>query len=110
MLPSAVQGALRPSLELQWLRLNSNVPEDLTGATLTGTITRKRSSVTRAIVGDLTVTNGPEGRFTWDYDADDVEQAGLHFVQFEATFGSGQTPARTFKTEWTVEPNYAVSS
>lgn len=102
-IPAAVQGALRPGRTITWLRDQSNIAEDLTGATITGVLRHARTGVTRAITGTLAVTDGPGGVFTWDFSAADVAQAGLHYAQFSASYGSGVTPARTFRCDFLVE-------
>lgn len=107
-LAAAVKGGLRPSQIVVWARANG-VPEPLTDATITGTITNRATSVTRAIAGTLTVTDGPAGEFRWDYAAGDVDTAGEFDVQFSAAFGSGQTPARSFVARWAVHDYRTVT-
>lgn len=100
-LPIWVQYARRPSMTLTWYREGTTVAEDLTGATISGSI-RNGEGTVRAITGALTVTSGTGGQFRWDLSAADVGDAGRLMVQFTATFGSGQTPAKTFKAAWDV--------
>lgn len=100
-LPKAVQGGTRPSVEITWYREDSTDPEPLTDATITGFIKRTDEDAV-AIAGDIVVTDGPNGVFRWDLHADDVAVAGTHYVQFVATFPSGQSPAKTFSTKWVV--------
>lgn len=100
-LANAVAGATRPSQVITWQREDGN-PEILTGATLTGKLYNKRTGVTQAIAGDLSVTDAANGVFTWDYDAADVATAGEYSVQFTAAFGASPSPARTIETDWTV--------
>ena len=100
-LPTRVKGGIRPSQAITWSR-ESGEPEDLTAATLTGSIRDRATGTTRAIVGTLTVTDGPAGAFRWDLAAADVIAAGKFDVQFTAAFASGLTPARTFVERWTV--------
>ena len=103
-LPDWVQGALRPSIAPTWYRKGTSTPEDLSGATITGYIVPRHSAaLPSAITGVLTVTDGPNGVFRWDLSAVDVAGAGDFYVQFIAAFGSGQTPAKTFVAEWTIE-------
>lgn len=104
----AVQGALRPSQIVTWLRSDDS-PEDLTGATLTGTI-RNSAGVVRAITGTLSVTTAASGIFTWAYSAADVTSAGNFTVQFSAAFGSSPTPARTLMAKWVVHEQLVVSA
>lgn len=102
-LANAVQGALRPSQEITWLRDGSGGPEDLTGATLTGWISPHKCDPPVAITGTLTVIDAQAGIFRWDYASADLSIPGTHLVQITAAFGAGATPARTFLTEWTVQ-------
>jgi hypothetical protein len=102
-LASAVMGGLRPSQIVTWERDGTGIAEPLTGATLTGLIRDRSTGTTRAIAGALTVTDGAAGEFRWDYAAGDVVAAGEFDVQFNAAFGAGATPARTFITRWNVQ-------
>lgn len=104
MLPNAIEGAIRPSALITWYQLGTTTPVDLTGATITGTIRDLETGVVRAIAGDLTVIDGVNGVFRWDYDLDDLVP-GVARVQFTAVFGSNPTPARTFEAGWKV---YAI--
>jgi hypothetical protein len=98
-LASAVAGATRPSQTITWTR-GDNTAENLTGATITGTITSKATGLTRAIAGTLVIDDADDGVFIWNYHADDVATAGHYLVKFTATFGSTPTPAKTIKTAW----------
>lgn len=100
-LAQAVKDSLRPTQIITWTRADG-VAENLTGATLTGKIRDNATGVTRDIAGDLTVTDGADGVFTWAYHADDVATAGKFMVQFKATFGDDPSPARTIASEWFV--------
>jgi hypothetical protein len=108
-LAAAIKGGLRPSQIVTWSRDDGDA-EQLTGATLTGTITNRATGTTRAIAGTLTVTDGAAGQFRWDYVAGDVSDAGEYDVQFSAAFASGQTPARTFIARWTVRDYRTVTA
>lgn len=99
-LPSRPAGARRPSLSITWYRDGTTTPEDLTGATITAV--RRRAGINTTVTGTLTVTDGTNGVFRWDFSVADVATAGTYEVEFSAAFGSGQTPAKTFVTEWTV--------
>lgn len=101
MLGDAIQGALRPSQTITWLR-DTNTPEDLTAATVTGRIYSFQSEETRDATGNMVVVDGTNGIFRWDYSADDVGEAGSFEVQFTATFGDDPTPAKTLSTQWEV--------
>ncbi len=100
-LAAAVAGATRPSQLITWERTGGGV-ESLTDATITGKLRDRSTGTTRAIGGALTVTDGAGGVFRWDYAAADVAAAGTFDVQFTAAYAAGQTPARTFTTQWTV--------
>lgn len=101
-LPKRVRGALRPSTLITWYREGTTAPEDLTNATLTGFIQNIVSGTTVAIAGTLTVVDGEAGQFRWDYATDDLATVGDFNVQFNAAFGTGQTPAKTFVARMTV--------
>lgn len=100
-LPNAIQGALRPSIEISWYETGTTTPVDLTSATLTGFIQAGNSTV--AIAGTLTVTDAPGGVFRWDLAAADVAETGRFQVQFVATYASNPTPAKTFAMSWIVD-------
>lgn len=100
-LANAVQGARRPAQAISWNREGGGA-EDLTGATLTGTLRNRATGAVRAIAGALTVTDGAAGAFRWDYATADVAEAGDFDVQFTAAFAAGLTPARTFVGRWHV--------
>lgn len=99
-----VQGARYSSPLITWYQNGTTTPEVLTGATITATIAAGLGSsrVVRAATGTFTVTNGAGGVFRWDLSAADVADEGDLEVQFTADFASGQTPAITFVTKWTV--------
>ncbi|MGL4558476.1 MAG: hypothetical protein ACRCV5_13315, partial [Afipia sp.] len=85
LLAAAIQGALRPVQQVTWLD-GEGVALDLTDATITGIIRNRTNGVTRAIAGDLDITQATDGIFTWTYDAADVADAGQFDVQFTATW------------------------
>jgi hypothetical protein len=101
-LANAVQDGLRPSQVITWSRADGTA-ENLTGATITGSIRSIATGVTRAITGTLTVTTAASGIFTWAYSAADVADSGAFDVQFDASFGSNPTPAKTLLTPWLVD-------
>ncbi len=102
-LANAVKGALRPSQQIVWTRAGLNTPEPLTGATITGKLRNCDTQEARAITGTLSVLDGAQGQFVWDYSAADVAEAGQFDVQFTAAFAASPSPARTVKALWTVE-------
>lgn len=99
-LPDRVQGALRPSILISWYK--GATPEDLTDATITGTIFNKYTCEVRAIAGTLTLIDADGGQFRWDLDAADVAEAGNFEVQFTAQYPSPPTPGKSFGENWTV--------
>lgn len=99
-LPDAVQAGKRPSPLITWTDLDGDAL-DLTGATVTGTITDSYNT-SRAITGTLTVVTAASGIFRWDYSTADVATAGKFTVQFSASYGASPTPAKTFKETWRV--------
>ncbi|MEZ4714303.1 MAG: hypothetical protein R3A44_44395 [Caldilineaceae bacterium] len=101
-LASGIEGATRPAQSITWYRGDLVTPEDLTGATLSGSLKYKVDGSKRAIAGTLTVTDGAAGEFTWAYHADDVAQPGAYEVQFTATFVAEPSVAKTLKTPWQV--------
>lgn len=107
-LDKAVQGAVRPSFAITWADADG-VAVDLTGATLTGTIRNLSTGVTRAIAGALVITNAVAGVFRWDFAAGDVAEAGRFTVQFNAAYGAGATPGKTFPAAWTIVASQTVS-
>lgn len=108
-LAAAVKGGRRPAQLITWTR-DDGAAEDLTGATVTGIIRNRSTATARAIVGALTVTDATAGVFRWDYDTADVADSGYFDVQFNAAFGSGLTPAKTFIARWEVREALAVSA
>ena len=86
---------------ITWRR-EDGTAEDLTGAAITGKLRDRATGASRPIAGTLSVTDGATGAFRWDFAAGDVATAGTFDVQFTAAFETGQTPARTFATQWTV--------
>lgn len=101
-LVKAVQGGVRPSPEIVW-KLSDGSVLNLSGASLTGWIHNPETNITRAISGDLSVSDAAAGKFTWDYAAADVAEAGKFEVQFNAAFAAGPSPARHYKAKWEVE-------
>lgn len=108
LLAAAIQGALRPTQQITWLD-GEGVALDLTDATITGIIRNRASGATRAIAGDLDITQATDGIFTWSYDAADVADAGQFDVQFTATWDApALSPARTFAATWAVHEALVV--
>jgi hypothetical protein len=75
--------------------------KDLTGSTITGTITDTQTNTTRAITGTLALVTALSGIFSWAYSAADTATVGSYQVQFTATYGDG-TPDSTFLMNWQV--------
>ena len=102
ILPIIPVGSTRPGLLITWSR--DDGPENLNGATLTGEITTLSTGETRAIVGDLVISDANNGEFEWWFAGADVADAGVFSVKFRAEFLDRPTPAITFSADWTVRP------
>lgn len=101
-LVDGVAGALTPGQTITWL--SNGAPLSLVNATgITGELWELRSGTQRAIVGDLQVSDPPNGVFTWDYALADVVE-GIYLVKFTAAFSSGPTPAKVFWIRWRCYP------
>lgn len=85
-LANALAGARHTGQTITWTRTDGTA-QDLTGATLTGTIYDRATGVSRAIAGTLAALAPLNGIFTWTYDVADVV-AGQYQVQFKATYGA----------------------
>lgn len=100
MLAPAVQDSRRTPQIISWLDEDGR-PLVLTGATITGRIESKLDGTARAIDGNLSIYDGPNGMFEWEYGVLDVGEAGFFFVQFIATFGV-DSEDRTLVEDWEV--------
>ena len=96
----AVQGGRWPPQPLVWEV--GGAPVNLSGATLSGTMTNRATGATRAITGQLTPTTPALGEFAWYYSVADVAEWGEFDVEFVATFGEGLTPGKTFLARWSI--------
>ena len=108
-LRSAVQDSI-DTLEIRWL-LDAETGRDLTGATITGTITQVNGGDTAAIAGALAADSDQVNRrgvFTWVLDADDVETAGTYRVRFTAAISGVNYTSDA--VVWMVRPNPAVTA
>src|ERR1043165_2094470 len=99
-LSRAIEGARHTGQRGTWTQ-EDGTPQDLTGATLSGTI-MAQDGTTRSITGTLSITTAADGIFTWAYSAADVGTEGRFMVQFKATYGS--LFDLTFPEQWIVEP------
>lgn len=106
-LSNAVRGARHTVQRITWADAEGD-PQDLTGATLTGRIGNRSLNETRLIDGTLTITDAPNGVFTWAYGAVDVGTAGDYLVQFVAAYGDGKND-KTLIEPWRVEREIVVS-
>lgn len=102
MLAYAIKGAQRPSQVITWLDADGDAVT-LSGATITGKLINMNTGAITDIAGDLTVTNGAAGEFTWDYDPADVATAGRFKAQFTASYPTGATPEKTVISDWEVK-------
>ncbi|MDQ2995460.1 MAG: hypothetical protein M3R61_00170 [Chloroflexota bacterium] len=106
-LQSAFQGATHTGQQITWTR-DDGTPQDLTGATLSGTITNVLTGVSTAIGGTLTATTPLSGILTWAYSAADVAASGQYRVQLLASYGSAIDA--TYLADWLILPIAASSS
>ena len=101
-LAKANQGARHTGQTIVWTR-SDGTPQDLTGATLSGTL-KPRGGTSRAIAGVLAgVAPLTNGAFTWSYAVADVAAAGEIEVQFKAVYAD-TTYDLTYTDYWIVEP------
>lgn len=99
MLQKGVVGATYSGQRITWKEIPDGDPHVLTGATITGRL-EDANGTARAIQGTLSVTDGANGVFTWDYHTNDLV-AGTYKVQFKATFPGAEFDL-TLIEEWTV--------
>jgi len=107
-LETAIEGGRHTAQSITFARAD-DATQNLTGATLTGTIRNLRTGVEQAITGMLAVTVAATGTFTWAYSAADVLTAGDYHVQFTATYGDGSSDRSTW-LDWSVLPAAASTS
>jgi hypothetical protein len=103
-LPRAIEGARNKGLSITWTT-DDGTAQNLTAATITGTLKDKTGTVT-AITGTLTATDASNGVFSWAYSAADVATPGLHLVVFKATYTNYDL---TYPEVWIVEPAQVVA-
>ncbi len=103
-LSRAIQGARNTGLSITWTT-DDGTAQNLTGATMSGTIENDEGTV-RAVVGTLALVTASSGIFSWAYDAVDVATPGRYLVQFKATYS---TYDLTYPEVWVVEPAQVVS-
>lgn len=96
-LQPAIQGDLHEGQLITWYA--GTTAKVLTGATITGKIINS-AGVAAAIAGTLTVTDGPNGIFSWVYAAGDTANVGAFKVQFTATFAG--SPDSSYEADWAV--------
>ena len=101
-LTKVAQGSLRPSIFAVYTHADNSTPENLTDAALSGWIKDLATGELRAIAGELTVTDGANGVFRWDFAPADVVDEGAFEVQFSATWNTDPTPGRTLIFDWEV--------
>lgn len=104
MLAVAVQDSTGASQEIVWRQADGVTPQDISDATLTGTIQPEGSPQDIRNISDsaLVVADGPNGLFTWTYGGEDVETPGTYLVQFKAD--TGDPVLYSFVSYWIVEP------
>jgi hypothetical protein len=106
-LETAIEGGRHTAQSITFARAD-DATQNLTGATLSGTIKNIRTGVERAITGTLALGTPASGIFTWTYSAGDLV-AGDYQVQFVATYGDA-TVDRSVWSNWTVQPAAASTS
>lgn len=99
-LSRAIQGARNTGQQITWTQ-DDGPTQDLTGATLSGTIEDKDGN-TSAITGTLAVVTAASGVFSWAYSAADIATVGRFLVQFKADYGSGLYDL-SYPEVWVVE-------
>lgn len=100
-LNDALQGAIHTGQSITWTR-DDGTPQDLSGATLSGTIQSVRTGASVAIAGTLAIVTAASGIFTWAYAAADVAAAGEYLVQFSASYSGALDTSRAYA--WRVLP------
>jgi hypothetical protein len=98
-LQNAVQNDGHTAQRITWSA--GSAVKDLTGATITGTITDVQTQTTRAITGTLALVTAASGIFSWQYSAADTATVGAYTVQFTATYGDGLIDS-SFSASWEV--------
>ena len=93
-LPDGIQDATHTGLTITWQHPDKT-PHDLTGATMTGSISGQ------AISGVLAITDAINGVFTWAFGDSDVDTPGLFQVQFTATYPDTKND-KTFSSAWVI--------
>lgn len=97
-LQPAVQNDRHTGQTITWYAGTAKKP--LTNATITGKIINGDGTAT-AIAGALSVTDGPNGLFTWAYAAADTATVGKYTVQFTATYSDTLSDS-SFEMPWEV--------
>ena len=100
-LQNATEDAIHTAQTITWTR-GDGTAQNLTGATITGTIRNARTGATQTIAGSLSLVTPASGIFTWTYAAADVANAGEYQVQFAASYG-GQSDVSLWY-DWLVLP------
>lgn len=101
-LADAVQGSPYPGQTITW----GDGTDDISDFTnMTANLIPLDGGDEVAVTGTLTVTDGPNRRFYWAYSVADVANSGWFSVQFRADNPGGQTPAKTYISEWRVRPS-----
>ena len=99
-LPRAIQGARNTGAQITWTQDDGTI-QDLTGATITGTIEDK-DGTSRSITGALALVTPSSGIFSWSYSVSDVGTVGRFLVQFKANYGGGLYDL-SYPEVWVVE-------
>jgi hypothetical protein len=104
-----LKGSRHTAQQITWTRTDGTA-ENLTGATVTGTLYNQTTGVSRAITGTLTLVTAASGIFLWTYSALDVGTAGDYAVQFTATFADTTTDISLIDSWVVMATGYTGSS
>ena len=99
-LPRTIRTVRHTGLQISWVKEGTDLPVDLTAATISGVI-HDQNSVSRSITGFFAVLDPENGVFRWTFSEEDVGQAGRHEVQFKADYGTSHE--MSFVEKWVVE-------
>lgn len=103
---AAAQAQSGITYQAQWVQLDGT-PFDLTGATVDATITVGTSVFPNT--GVITITNPLQGLLTWEPEEEDTAFAGVHTLQFQASFGVDDI-VYSFPMDWQVAPTNAANA
>ncbi|RLC98175.1 MAG: hypothetical protein DRI46_11820 [Chloroflexi bacterium] len=106
-LPDAVQSSQNTIL-ITWYNVVGEF-QDLTAATITGLIRPAGSGSVFPVDGTITVTDGENGKFSWEYGSGDVGTPGNFEVQFKAVI-AGSPILYSSKIPWKIEDTLSANA